>query len=138
MSQIPNKIDHIGIAVSDLKQAIATYTTLLGKSPDHLEDIEREKVQTAFFALGDTNIELLQATSPESPIAKYIEKQGRGGIHHICIEVGDIVAKLEELKANGVQLIDEKPKKGAHNKLVAFVHPKSMGGILVELSQSQG
>lgn len=135
MSQTPNKIDHIGIAVSDLNQAIATYTTLLGKSPDHEEEISREKVKTAFFAVGETNIELLEATSPESPIAKYIEKQGRGGIHHICIEVDDIVAKLAELKANGVQLIDEIPKKGAHNKLVAFVHPKALGGVLLELSQ---
>ena len=90
-----------------------------------------------FFSVGESNIELLEATSEDSPIAKFIQKHGKGGIHHICVEVGDIYAKLEELKKQGVRLIDESPRLGAHGKLVAFVHPKSMGDVLIELSQTQ-
>lgn len=129
------KVDHIGIAVESLDQAIPIYTTLTGHAPEHFENIPSENVKTAFFSVGETNLELLEATSPGSPIAKFIQKNGRGGIHHICVAVDDIEAKLKELKDAGVKLIDEKPKMGAHNKLVAFVHPKSMGGVLVELSQ---
>ena len=129
-------IDHIGIAVPDLDAAVKTYTTLLGKSPEHFEEVAEQKAKTAFFAVDDTNLELLQSTSPDGPIGKYIEKNGgRGGIHHICFKVDDVAAKLAELKSNGFVLIDEKPRLGAHGKLVAFVHPKSTGGVLIELSQ---
>ncbi len=128
-------IDHIGIAVESLEKAVPLYTVMLGHAPEHLEDVADQKVRTAFFSVGDPNIELLQATDAESPIAKYIQKQGRGGIHHICFKVDDINKKLAELKAGGFTLIDEKPRRGAHGKLVAFVHPKSTGGVLIELSQ---
>lgn len=129
------KIDHIGIAVENLEEMVALYTTLLGHAPEHFEAVADQKVRTAFFKAGEPNVELLEATSPESPIAKYIAKQGRGGIHHICFQVVDIHAKLAELKQSGFTLIDESPRQGAHGKLVAFVHPKSTGGVLIELSQ---
>ncbi len=130
------KIDHIGIAVPDLAGAVKTYTTLLGKAPEHFEEIAEQKAKTAFFAVNDTNLEFLQSTSPDGPIGKYIEKNGgRGGIHHICIQVDDIEAVLEEYKKQGVQLIDQKPRIGAHGKKIAFVHPKSTGGVLLELSE---
>lgn len=129
------KIDHIGIAVENIEKSIPIYTVLTGHPPEHFETIASEKVKTAFFSVGESNLELLEATDSSSPIAKYIEKNGRGGIHHICVSVRDIEVKLKELKAAGVTLIDEKPKCGAHGKLVAFVHPKSMGGVLIELSQ---
>lgn len=131
------KIDHIGIAVTSLADSVPLYTALVGQNPDHYEDIASEKVKTAFFEVGESHLELLEATDPTSPIAKFIEKNGRGGIHHICVMVDNIHNKLAELKASGVQLIDEVPKRGAHGKWVAFVHPKSMGGVLVELSQEE-
>lgn len=130
-----DKIDHIGIAVDNLDKAVALYTVLTGHAPEHFEEVAEQKVKTAFFSVGEANLELLEATAPDSPIAKYIEKNGRGGIHHICVAVKNVAQKLEELKAAGMSLIDEKPRRGAHNKLVAFVHPKSTGGVLVELSQ---
>lgn len=133
------KVDHIGIAVPNLDDAVKTYTALLGKAPEHFEEVAEQKVKTAFFGVGETNLELLQSTSPEGPIGKYIEKNGgRGGLHHICIQVDDIEAALKAYKAAGVQLIDEKPRVGAHGKLIAFVHPKSTGGLLLELSQIIG
>jgi len=131
------KIDHIGIAVDSLEKAVPVYTALTGHAPEHFEEVTDQKVKAAFFSVGESNIELLEATSSESPIAKFIEKNGRGGIHHLCVAVDDIIAKIAELKAAGVVLIDEKPRVGAHNKLVAFVHPKSTGGVLIELSQDQ-
>jgi methylmalonyl-CoA/ethylmalonyl-CoA epimerase len=129
------KIDHIGIAVPKLDEAVKLYTAISGHAPEHFEEVADQKVKTAFFSVGESNLELLEATAPDSPIAKYIEKQGRGGIHHICVAVDDVAKKLVELKAAGIILIDEKPRRGAHNKLVAFVHPKSTGGVLIELSQ---
>ena len=130
-------IDHIGIAVPDLDAAIKTYTVLLGKGPEHLEEVEEQKAKTAFFAVDDTNLELLQSTSPDGPIGKFIAKNGgRGGIHHICIQVENLEAALADYKKQGIQLIDEKPRMGAHGKMIAFVHPKSTGGVLLELSQS--
>ncbi len=130
------KIDHIGIAVPNLEEAVRTYTTLLGKKPDHFEEVAEQKAKTAFFAIDDSNLEFLQSTSPDGPIGKFIEKNGgRGGIHHICIQVDDIEAALAEYKKAGVLLIDEKPRIGAHGKKIAFVHPKSTGGVLVELAQ---
>lgn len=130
------KIDHIGIAVSDLKQTVKIYEILTGKKPDHFEEVTSEKVRTAFFALGESCLELLEATSEDSPIAKFIAKKGKGGIHHICLEVTDLSKKLAELKKHGIRLIDENPKQGAQGKLVAFVHPDSTGGVLIELSQN--
>lgn len=129
------KIDHIGIAVENLEKAIPIYAALTGHPPEHFEDIPKEKVKTAFFSVGESNLELLEATSPESPIAKFVAKNGRGGIHHVCVAVEDIVAKIAELKAAGIPLIDEAPRPGAHGKLVAFVHPKGTGGVLIELAQ---
>lgn len=131
------KVDHIGIAVSGLEEAIDFYTKMLGKGPDHLEEVADQKVRTAFFAVGETNLELLFPTSSESPVAKHLEKRG-AGIHHICLEVHDIDARLAELKAKGVKLVDEVPRMGAHGKRIAFVHPKSTGGVLVELSEPVG
>ena len=129
------KVDHIGVAVENLEESISLYTVLMGKGPDHIEEVASEKVKTAFFQAGDSSIELLQGLSSESPISKFIEKNGRGGVHHICLQVSDIEAKLAELKNAGLTLIDETPKKGAHGKLIAFVHPKALKGVLIELSQ---
>lgn len=129
------KIDHIAIAVPNLDEAISLYTGLLGKAPESIEEVDEQKVRAAFFGVDDTNLELLEPTAPESPIAKFLEKNGRGGLHHLCVEVEDIDATLARLKEAGVKLIDEEPKIGAHNKRIAFVHPKSTGGVLIELSQ---
>lgn len=112
------------------------YRALLGKGPDHLEEVAEQKARTAFFAVDDTNLELLESTSPDGPIGKFIARnKGRGGLHHICIQVEDIEATLASYKKQGIELIDEKPRRGAHGKWVAFVHPKSTGGVLLELSQ---
>jgi len=130
------RIDHIGIAVPDLDQAVKIYKVLLGKAPEHFEEVTEQKAKTAFFGVGESNLELLQSTAPDGPIGKFIEKNGgRGGLHHICIQVDDIEATLAAYKAAGIQLIDEKPRVGAHGRLIAFVHPKSTGGVLLEVSQ---
>lgn len=129
------KIDHVAIAVPDLEAAVALYERLLGKDPEHIEEIEDQKVRAAFFSVGETNLELLFPTSPDSPISNFLEKR-KGGLHHICIEVSDIERHLEDLKQKGVKLIDEKPRIGAHGKRIAFVHPKSTGGVLIELCES--
>lgn len=129
------KIDHIGIAVGDLAEAVALYTMILGQGPQHQEDVESEKVKTAFFDVDGVSIELLQATDANSPIAKFIAKHGRGGVHHICLEVEDIEAKMTELQTQGLLLIDQVPKNGAHGKVVAFLHPKSAAHVLIEFSQ---
>jgi methylmalonyl-CoA epimerase len=121
--------------VTSLTDSVPLYTALVGQGPSHFEDVASEKVKTAFFEVGESHLELLEATDPTSPIAKYLAKNGRGGIHHICVAVDNIQNKLAELKAAGIQLIDETPKRGAHGKWVAFIHPKFMGGVLVELSQ---
>lgn len=136
-------VDHVAIAVQDLDKAVGFYTSIFGKSPEHIEEVDEQKVRAAFFAVGKaddpmaTNLELLEPTSPESPIAKFLEKNPRGGLHHICVEVKDIEAHLASLKEQGIILIDEKPKKGAHGKRIAFVHPKSTGGVLLELSEPE-
>lgn len=129
------RIDHIGIAVSNLKEAVSIYTRLLGKGPEHFEELPEQKARTAFFAVDDSNLELLESTSLDGPIGKFIERQGRGGIHHLCIQVDDIEATLAEYRRQGIKLIDEKPRLGAHGKKIAFVHPKSTGGVLLELSE---
>lgn len=129
-----NKIEHIGIAVKDIDRANSLYSQLLGEGPYKTETVTSEKVITSFFKSGPNKIELLAATEVDSTIAKYIEKKGEG-IHHIAFAVDDIVAEMNRLRKNGFQLLSEHPKKGADNKLVCFIHPKSAHGVLVELCQ---
>jgi methylmalonyl-CoA/ethylmalonyl-CoA epimerase len=131
------RIEHIGIAVKDLEAAEALYTKLLGDGPYKREEVASEGVITSFFRTGPNKIELLESTRPDGPIAKAIEKRGEG-IHHIAFEVADIRAEMARLKAEGFTLLNEEPKPGADNKLVCFVHPKSAGGVLVELCQERG
>ncbi len=129
-----HKIEHIGIAVKDLKSANELYTKLFGQPPYKIEEVASEGVKTSFFKSGPNKIELLEATNAESPIAKFIDKKGEG-IHHIAFEVTDIVAEVERLKSNGFIVLNEQPKKGADNKLIVFLHPKSTNGVLIELCQ---
>ena len=129
------KIEHIGIAVKDLKSANDLYDKMLGAEPYKQEEVEREGVMTSFFQVGPNKIELLEATKEDSPIAKYIDKRGEG-VHHIAFEVEDIRAEMKRLKEDGFRLLSEEPKRGADNKMVAFVHPKSANGVLVELCET--
>ena len=128
-------IEHLGLAVQDLDAATALYTTLLGVAPYKTEPVASEAVDTVFFRVGGSKIELLAATSPDSAIARYLEKKPEG-IHHVAFEVADIEAEMVRLRAEGFQLLNETPKRGADDKLVCFVHPKSAGGVLVELCQT--
>lgn len=125
-------LDHIGIAVRSL-EAAKIYQDL-GLTIQHVETVETQKVKTAFLSVGDSNLELLEPTSPDSPIAKFIEKRGEG-IHHICLRVDDIESHLERLKAKGYRLINEHPVPGAHGCRVAFLHPAAGNGVLIELSE---
>jgi methylmalonyl-CoA/ethylmalonyl-CoA epimerase len=127
-------VEHIGIAVKNFSEANALYFKLLGVEPYKTEFVESEAVNTSFFRVGGTKIELLEGTTPDSAISKFIEKRGEG-IHHIAFEVEDILAEMERLKGEGFILLNETPKKGADNKLVCFVHPKSANGVLIELTQ---
>ena len=127
-----NHIEHIGIAVADLEVAEAKYTSLLGSPPYKREAVESEGVMTSFFKVGDTKIELLVATRPDSAIAKYIEKRGEG-MHHIAYAVDDIHAAMEDYRQKGFRLLNEAPKPGADNKLICFIHPKDNHGVLTEL-----
>lgn len=129
-----NKIEHIGIAVKNIDEANKTYAALLGTESYKMEKVASEAVETSFFRIGESKIELLAATNPESPIAKFLEKKGEG-IHHIAFKVEDIKAEIKRLKNEGFTPLSEEPKKGADNKLVAFLHPKSAHGVLVELCQ---
>lgn len=128
------KIEHIGIAVKDLEVSNALFAKLFGKAHYKTETVESEGVQTSFFDVGPNKIELLQALNSESPIAKFIVKKGEG-VHHIAFAVDDIVAEITRLKAEGFIVLNDAPKKGADNKLVAFLHPKSTNGVLIELCQ---
>lgn len=128
------KIEHIGIAVADLKKATSLYEQLLSTNCYKTERVESENVDTAFFKTGENKIELLASTSEDSAIAKFIAKKGEG-IHHIAFDVDDIYAEMERLKAEGFVLLNEAPKKGADNKLICFVHPKGINGVLIELCQ---
>ena len=128
-------IDHIGIAVKDLNDAVDTYEKLLNTPCYKTEMVESEKVETAFFQTGESKVELLGATEQDSVIAKYIEKRGEG-LHHVAFEVENIRAELKRLEAEGFTILNNEPKKGADNKWVAFVHPKDNNGVLVELCQS--
>ena len=129
------RIDHIGIAVRSLADSNELFRKLLGEAHFKLESVASEKVSTSFFNIGESKIELLEADDPESPIAKFIEKRGEG-IHHIAFEVTDIAAEIKRLEGEGFIPINRVPKRGADNKLVAFLHPKSSNGVLVELCQS--
>ncbi|MDL5049530.1 methylmalonyl-CoA epimerase [Oscillatoria amoena NRMC-F 0135] len=132
LTQMFGKIEHLGIAVKDLTLSNTLFEKLLGTTPYKQEAVESENVITSFFKAGENKIELLQATHPDSAIAKFIEKKGEG-IHHIAFDVEDIYAEIERLKAEGFVFINETPKDGADNKLIAFLHPKSTNGMLVEL-----
>lgn len=129
-----NKIEHIGIAVKNMDDANILFEKMLGVPSYKMEAVESEGVLTSFFQTGNNKIELLVATNPESPIAKFLEKKGEG-IHHIAFDVDDIEAEIARLKNEGFVLINEVPKKGADNKLVVFLHPKNTNGVLVELCQ---
>jgi methylmalonyl-CoA epimerase len=126
------EIDHIAIAVSSMDEALATFERLYGLACDHTEDIASDKVSEAMLALGSTHLQLLQPTDPDSTVAKFIEKRGEG-LHHIAIRVEDIDATLDHLKAQGAELLDETPRIGGGGHRVAFVHPKTSHGILIEL-----
>ena len=126
------KLDHIGIAVKSL-DAARIYESL-GLRVEHVETVETQKVKTAFLSVGDANLELLEPSSPDSPIAKFIEKRGEG-IHHICLRVDDLEAHLARLKAEGYRLVNEAPVPGAHGCRVAFLHPSAGNGVLIELSE---
>ena len=130
------KIEHIGIAVKDLAASNKIFEDILGVAPYKQEEVQSEHVLTSFFQVGESKIELLQATSPDSAIAKYLEKN-KEGIHHIAFDVEDIFAEIDRLKAKGYKLIHESPKEGADNKIIAFMHPKSSNGVLVELCQDR-
>ncbi len=125
------KIDHLGIAVRSLDESIPYYEKTLGLTCEHREEVPSQKVRTAFFSVGEVHLELLEPTSPDSPIAKFLEKNGEG-IHHVAFGTTDIVAQLATAAASGCRLIHEQPIEGAGNKLVAFLHPKSTHGVLTE------
>jgi methylmalonyl-CoA epimerase len=127
-------LDHIGIAVNDLSAALAFYRDALGLDVEAPEEVASERVRAHFVPVGGPRLELLEGTSPDSAIAKYIEKRGPG-LHHITLRVDDIAKALARLKARGVRLVDEEPRPGAEGSLVAFVHPASTGGVLIELKQ---
>ena len=129
-----NKIEHIGIAVKNLDTSNKLFSCLLGKEPYKTETIETEGVITSFFQIGPNKVELLEGISDESPISKFIKKKGEG-IHHIAFDVDNIFETIKKLKKEGFSMVHEKPKKGADNKLIAFLHPKSSNGVLIELCQ---
>lgn len=129
-------IDHIGIAVADVEASNALFTKLLGRKHYKTEAVEGEGVMTSFFQVGETKIELVAATRPDSTIAKYIEKRNEG-IHHIALEVSDIRLEMKRLQEAGFQLLNDEPKQGADQKLICFLHPKTTNGVLVELCQTQ-
>jgi len=128
------KIDHIGVAVPDIEAAIEAYTRLFGVGPSHREVVETDGVETVMFEVGESRIELLGATGPDSRIAGFLARRG-GGIHHVAYGVEDVQAALDTLAAQGMQLLDTRPRKGAGGKLVGFVHPKAVSGVLTELCQ---
>lgn len=132
----PSHIEHIGIAVKSLNDAIPYYEQLLGTSCYAVEEVKDQRVKTAFFKIGQTKIELLESTDPEGPVGKFIEKKGEG-IHHIAFAVNNLEAALDEARAAGIRLIDEQPRKGAEGLHIAFLHPKSSFGVLTELCEDK-
>lgn len=129
------KVEHIALAVADLEAAVAHYRDVWGLEVDHRERVEDQGVEEAMIPVGDTYLQLLGPTGPDTTVGRFVEKRGEG-LHHIAYEVDDLVATLAELKAKGVQLIDEEPRKGGRGHMVAFVHPRSNHGLLVELIQA--
>lgn len=129
-------IEHIGIAVSNLSEAISFYENIFGLKCYKIEEVTEQKVRTAFFRLGQTKIELLEATDPESPVGKFIEKRGEG-VHHIAFAVDGIDDRLKDLDSRGIRLIDTVPRKGAEDLNIAFIHPKSTFGVLTELCEGE-
>jgi methylmalonyl-CoA/ethylmalonyl-CoA epimerase len=135
---IPTKIEHLGIAVPSIAEALPYYEGVLGLTCYAIEEVADQKVKTAFLKVGEVKIELLEPTSPESTVAKFIEKNGgRGGFHHIAYAVNDIEARLQEVADKGVQLIDKTPRGGAEGMTIAFLHPKSTAGILTEFCEKK-
>jgi methylmalonyl-CoA/ethylmalonyl-CoA epimerase len=130
----PSHIEHIGIAVTNLEKSIELYEKILGQQCNNIEEVPDQKVRTAFFKIGQTRIELLESTDPEGAIAKFIAKKGEG-IHHIAFAVNNIEEKLKYAERQGIQLISSVPRKGADNMNIAFLHPKSTGGVLVEICE---
>ncbi len=130
----PSQIDHLGIAVRSFDQGCRFYRDILGLTPSEPETVPDQKVRALFFQVGEVRVELLEPTADDSPIAQFLDHRGPG-LHHVAYRVDDLVATLETLRGAGVQLIDEQPRRGAHGMLIAFVHPKSTGGVLTELCQ---
>ncbi len=128
------KIDHLGIAVNSIEEGKTFWSDVLGLAFEGTETVEAQKVTTAFFPISESEVELLESTSPDGPVAKYIEKRGPG-IQHVAFRVKNIEAALDELKKKGIKLIDEKPRNGAGGARIAFLHPKATGGVLVELCE---
>ncbi len=128
------KIDHIGVAVRDLDQSLAFYRDMLGLEVAGVEEVAEQKVRVAFLPVGESKVELLESTAPDGPVAKFIESKGEG-VQHIAFRVNNLEEKLAQLKAKGVRLIDEQPRYGAGGARIAFLHPKSTGGVLVELCE---
>ena len=128
------KIEHIGIAVTDINKTNELFSKIFGKKNYKSEKVESEGVITSFFQIGENKIELVEASNPDSPISKYLQKN-REGMHHIAFEVEDIVKEMERLKKEGIKLINDTPKKGTDNKLICFLHPKDTNGVLIELCQ---
>jgi methylmalonyl-CoA/ethylmalonyl-CoA epimerase len=131
------KIDHLGIAVNSIEEAKKLFHDILGLTFEGTETVQEQKVTTAFFPVGDSEVELLESTAPDGPIAKYLEKRGEG-IQHIAFRVDNLEEALAELKDKGIRLIDEKPRRGAGGAKIAFIHPKSTHGVLIELSEREG
>jgi len=131
---MPKKISHIGIAVASIEQAAPFYRDVLGMEFEGTEVVAEQKVKVAFFVVGESRIELLEPTADDSPVAKFLDKNGPG-VHHVAYEVDDLEQRLAALKAEGVRLIDEAPRTGAHNTRIAFMHPKASGGVLTELCE---
>jgi methylmalonyl-CoA/ethylmalonyl-CoA epimerase len=129
-------IDHVGVAVPDLDEAVATYERLLGVAPSHRERVDDQGVEEVLFAVGTSYVQLLGALGADTPVGRSLERRGPG-VHHVAYRVDDVAAALEHLRAEGARLIDEAPRPGSRNTLIAFVHPASMGGVLVELVQER-
>ena len=127
-------LNHIGIAVRSIEEQRPFYGEILGAQFEHVEEVPSQKVRVAFFRVGDVRLELLEPTDPESPIAKFLEKRGEG-LHHMAFTVENIQARIDELKASGLRMIDESPRQGAHHMQIAFLHPKSSHGVLTELCE---
>lgn len=132
----PTHIEHIGIAVKNLNDSISYYENVLGLKCYAIEEVKEQKVKTAFFKIGEIKIELLESTDPEGPIGKFIEKKGEG-VHHLAFAVNDLESSLKDVEAKGVRLIDQKARKGAEGLDIAFLHPKSTGGVLTELCEDK-